>query len=94
MPTEATIDDVGKAIDHQAGPSLVKQEHREGQPRDVLLGLDCFFTVPTKLEVSHRQYTTFVYFEDPRVVICDQCEWLWLILLHASSYHGIFLCST
>ena len=63
MPTEATIDNVGKAIDHrfrQAGPSTIKKEHSNGQPRGVLLGSDCFVTVPrlTRLEVDHHQYTT------------------------------------
>ena len=93
MPTEATIDIVSKAIDHrfgQAGPSLVMQEHRDGQPRDVLLGSDCFVTVPTKLEAGHHQYATFVYFDNPQVVFYDQHKWFWLILLYALSYHGIF----
>ena len=85
------------AINHhfrQAGPSLIKQEHSDSQAYSVLLGPDCFVAIPTKLEAAHRQYATFVYFEDPCVGICDQREWLWLILLHASSYCGIFLCST
>ena len=57
-----------------------------------LLELDaaCNCNIPTKLEAGHCQYATFVYFKDLHVDICDQREWLWLILLLALSYHCIF----
>ena len=58
----------------------------------MLLGPDCFVTVPTRLEVGYHQYATSVYFDDPRAVGCDQCKWLWLsILLHVSLTQSVHI---
>ena len=74
--TEATIlDDVDKAIINrfrQAGPSLIKQEQRESVNREVhgVLLVYSESPFPPGLEVSHLQYVTSAYFDDPQTVLC------------------------
>ena len=73
MLTEATIDDVGKAtatIFNKPGHHRSSKNMGTVSLRAVCCwDLTALSFVPTRLEISHRQYATSVYFDNLRAVL-------------------------